>query len=156
MIAQGTQRISRRDVEDLADRHAAGAGRRGRDDVVATVAAAHGRALDDLVAPEILEREDPAIGLAGGDDGIGDRPAIEGIGPVPGDKLQGLRELRLDQAVAGGEGLALLQENGRDIASPAKAWVLCARMSISGPARVKPCSAKAIAGAMTWARVMLP
>ena len=157
VIALGIQREPRGDVEDLADRRSAGAGRRRRDDVIATVAAAHRLTLDHLVAPEILQGEDSAIGLAGRDDGLGNRPAIEGIGPVPGDELQGLRQLRLDQPVTGGEGLTLLQEDGSDIGlGPRRPWCRCARISTSGPVSVKPCSAKAMAGAMTWARVMLP
>ena len=115
MIALGAQREPRGDVEDLADRRPAGAGRRRRDDVIAAVAAAHRLALDHLIAPEILQGEDPAIGLAGRNDGLGNRPAIEGIGPVPGDELQGFCQLRLDQPVAGREGLALLQKDGSDI-----------------------------------------
>ena len=109
------QRESRGDVEDLADRRSAGAGRRRRDDVIATVAAAHRLALDHLVVPEILQGEDSAVGLASRDDGLRDRPAIEGIGPVTGDQLQCLRQLRLDQRVTGGKGLTLLQEDGSDI-----------------------------------------
>ena len=82
-------------------------------DLVAAVVALDRLQLAHLVALEIRLREYAVSSLARRDDGVGDRPLVEGVRALLADRLQGPGQVRLDQPVADRVGLAVLQEDRR-------------------------------------------
>ena len=88
--------------------HAAGGGRRHRDNVIAAIAAAHRRALDRAIGFQVVERH-AAAGVAHRfHDAFGDRPFVEAARALPRNRFQRIGQIGLDQFVAGGQnGVAL-------------------------------------------------
>ena len=106
-----SHRIAFEDLQNLAERGAAGTGGRGRQDVIAAIAAMHRLALDGAIAAEILETEDAALGPARCHDRRGNRALVEGIGSPVGDPSQRRRQLRLPQPIARGQRIPILEED---------------------------------------------
>ncbi len=88
-------------VEHLDQLDAARRRRRHRDDVIAAIGAAHRRALDGAVVSQIVGGHHAARGLHGRGDFVRDRPLVEGARALARDRLERLREIALDQTVAG-------------------------------------------------------
>ena len=119
VLAPVADRPAFHDVEDLQQVDAArGRGRHG-DDLILTVAAAHGLALHRLVALQVGGRDQPFVRLAVGHDLFPDGAAVEGIGPLQRDELQRAGQVLLHQAVAGLERCAVPPEDGTGGGPPA-------------------------------------
>ena len=118
MEAHGFQVVAVEDVQDLADRHAAGARRRRRLDRIATVAAADRRELARPVGREIGLGDEPPAGPARFSDFLRDRALVEARGAAVHDRPKRRGEVALYQPVADRVGLAVVQEDrgGRRIA----------------------------------------
>ncbi len=85
---------------------------------IAAIGAAHRRGLDRGVVGKVLLAENAAIGLARRDDRVGDRPLVEGVRTVLRDRLQRRGQLALHQPLADLPGLAVVEEDRRDIGLP--------------------------------------
>ena len=107
------ERIRRDHVEDLAERYAARTRRWCRADGVATETAVHRVRLRDAVSREIVHRQNPAAGSAGGNDRTRDRTAIERIGAAACDQRERSRQLRLHDARARHRNRAVTQKARR-------------------------------------------
>ena len=88
------------DVQHLDQRHAAGAGRRHRDDLVAAERASNRRALLRCVRREIGLRDQAAVGRHVLGDAIGDPSLVEDVGAVRRDRAQRLAEVLQHEAIA--------------------------------------------------------
>ncbi|MCY1071484.1 hypothetical protein OV090_42470 [Nannocystis sp. RBIL2] len=100
------------DVEELQHGEPAGAGRRGGDDLVVAVLALHRVVDGDLIMIEVGHLHAAAGGLDLGDEGLADRPVVEGVDAVVGEEPQGVGELGLDQQLADRQRFAAGQEQG--------------------------------------------
>ncbi len=109
--AQLFQRIALEHVQDLANDHTARARRRRRDDAVAAVVAFDRLEFAGLVLVEISLREDAFAGLTRGHDRGTHRPFVEPGLALVGDGLQRLREISLDDLLAGLKGFAVVEKD---------------------------------------------
>ena len=87
--------VALEDVQDLAHRHAAGAGRRHRVDRVAAIRQLDRRAPFGAIGAQIILRDQSTAALHLGHDQIGDLPAVEDVGTGIADELQRAREVVL-------------------------------------------------------------
>src|SRR6478752_4295442 len=115
MIAELPYRVGFDDVEDLADRRAARAWWRRRDQHIASIDAFDGWPFGDGVVGEILLAELAAMSAAGRDDRIGDLAAIEGVSTALGNEFQRVGKIFLDEAFSGLPRLSVMEKNCRNI-----------------------------------------
>ncbi len=114
------QAVSFQNVQHLDEGHAAGRGRRHRDDAIAAIAADGGRALDRPVTLEIVARHDSARRADGGDELVGDGAAIEGGWTLAGDGGERVGEVALQQRRARGKRTAVGGEEDLRGGGPAR------------------------------------
>ena len=111
------------DVQHLDQRHAAGADRRHRDDLVAAIEAAQRRALPGLVLRQILSRDQAAVRFHVVGDAIRDPAFVEDVGAVRGDRAERLAEIGEHHPVAlaplAATRLAVRGDRGREVGHPA-------------------------------------
>ena len=96
----------------VADQHAAGRRRRVRLELVPAEAGADGTAPDDAVLLEIAQRDRAAALANVRGDCAGHLASVDRARPVLGEPLQRVRELALDEPLAGDQAASLWPEHG--------------------------------------------
>ena len=130
LAAELREIVAFENVEHLDQMHAAGGGRRHRDNVVAAIGPAHRLALDRPIVFHVLGGHDAACLAHGGDDLFRDRTFVESFRSVGGDGTQRDREIGLQQILARHQHGAVAVQKNRRARLPARDALLRQRQCV--------------------------